>query len=360
MRSRILRPGQFTRSLIKKPLIWAAACGMAGTAVLVAAAPAQAEAVPPSTSVCQYSNSATQPNSSAVKDVTAGSQITISCSAGSFPTSDLLVIIEASGLAAVVSPASSEESEVDLGALQLVSPAADGSLSDTFTVPTTFSASDASAVCPPTQAQINAGLTCDLVVASVNLATLAATPLDEAQLRYQGQGTPNSPTLVTTAVTKRGVTTLTASDAPGACPTPVTATSHCWWGAGVTGAPNPTAFTGIPGLDAWVGGFPAKNDLSVSPAIYCASGATAAACAGLPAGTLVPPALSGTITTRFGRWPVVVDEPNTTPYRGDGVFPELVSGARNVQSVEFAPPFCAKWQPPGNAAAGRRCLSWIW
>jgi hypothetical protein len=321
-----------TGMLIKKPLTWIGLSGMACAAVAFATAvPAQAEAYPPSTSSCQYSNSVTQPNANYVKGITPGSTITISCAAGSFPDSSELIIIEASGLAAIVSPASAELDEVDLGSLQVVTTGSDGSLTDTYTVPATYSASDPNAVCPATQAQINAGLACDLVLVNSSLS-----PVNEAQLTYRGQGRPNRPTLhaKVTSVT-RGVKTLTVSDDRGACPTPVTATSHCWWGAPVTGAPNPTAFAGIPGFEALVGNRLAANTISVSPAVYCQSGATAAACSGLPAGTLVPPALSGTITVRRGLGFVIVDEPDTTPYFGDGFLRPLEAGTRNVESATF-------------------------
>lgn len=331
MQGRIPRPTHTTGRLLKKPLAWVGLSCMAGAGIALAATtPAQAQPYPPSTSSCQYSNSATAPNSSFVAGVTPGSKISISCAAGSFPDSSLLAIIQASGLAGVVSPASAELNEVDLGALSLVVTGSDGSLSTTFTVPTAFSAPDPNAACPATQAQINVGLGCDLVIAN-----LSATPLNEAQITYQGQGRPNHPTLdVSVSSISHGVKTMTASDEPGACPTPVTATSHCWWGASVTGAPNPTAFTGIPGLESQVAGHSAQNTLQVSAAVYCQTGATAAACAGQPEGTLVPPALSGTITSREGG-PVVVDEPNTAPYRGRGSLLPLVPGTRNVEAIQF-------------------------
>jgi hypothetical protein len=176
------------------------------------------------------------------------------------------------------------------------------------------------------------GLGCDLVIAN-----LSATPLNEAQITYQGQGRPNNPTLhVSVSSFSHGVETLTASDRAGACPTPVTATSRCWWGAPVTGAPNATAFTGIPGLESLVGRHLADNTLQVSPAVYCQTGATAAACAGQPEGTLVPPALIGTITVHRGDRPIVVDEPDTAPYRGRGLLPPLVAGTRNVEAFALA------------------------
>lgn len=239
--------------------------GLVGACV-AQAAPASATALSPSTSDCSYSNAITPANSEAVLGVTPGSTITISCAAGSFTASSTLVVVEASGLAAIVSPSSAELSEVDLGTLGIASAGSDGSLSTTFTLPTTFSASDSNA----------------------------------------------------------------------ACPTPATADSHCWWGAPVTGAPS-TAFGGIPAPEALVNGRLLTGSLAVSPAIYCQTGATAAACASLPVGTLIPPALSGSVTTRnLSEFrPIVVNEPNATPYSGNGRLRSLIAGTRNVSAVLF-------------------------
>jgi hypothetical protein len=320
------------RRIVRSVFLCLGTLGLVGTCVAQATS-ASATAVSPSTSDCSYSNATTPANSEAVLGVTPGSTITISCAAGSFTASSTLVIIEASGLAAIVSPSSAELNEVDLGTLGIVSAGTDGSLSTTFTLPTTFSASDSNAACPPTQAQINAGLTCDLVL--VSLSTLQ--PENEAMLVYSGQGTPNRPSLrATVADDHYGLKTITFSDAPGACPTPVTADSHCWWGAPVTGAPS-TEFGGIPAPEALVNGRLLTGTLAVSPAIYCQTGATAAACASLPAGTLIPPALSGSVTTRHlsGSQPLVVNEPNATPYSGNGRLPSLIAGTRNVSAVLF-------------------------
>ena len=324
----------FAIRIFRKPLTWAGIGSVACAAVAFAATtPAEAQAFPPSTSSCQYSNSVTAANPGFVVGITPGSTINISCAAGSFPAGSLLVIVEASGLAGIVSPASAELNEVDVGSLKLVAAGSDGSLNTTYTVPTTFSASDPNAACPATQAQINTGLGCDLVI--VNFPALS--PVNEAQLAYQGQGTPNSPTLKVSlkSVSHAGAKTLTASDGPGACPTPVTATSHCWWGAPNTGAPNAGAFSGVPGFSALVSQHLAQNTLQVTPAVYCAAGATAAACSGLPAGTLVPPALSGTMTVTRGIEPVTIDEPNTTPYVGNGTMPSLIPGSTNVQATQL-------------------------
>ena len=151
MQGPIRQLSRIPRRLIRRPFAWASIAGLACASGLFAAAPAQALPLPPSPSVCNYSNATTAANPQAVTGVTGGSKITISCAPGSFPANSLLVIIEASGLAGIVSPASAELQEVDLGSLQLVASKADGSLDTTFTVPASFTAPDANAACPATQ-----------------------------------------------------------------------------------------------------------------------------------------------------------------------------------------------------------------
>lgn len=307
------------------------ACGVASQA-----APAGATPIPPSKSVCDYSNSATPSNPNAVLGVTPGSMITISCAAGSFPASSGILLVEASGLAAIVSPASANLGEVDAAALGSGTAGSDGSLHATFAVPASFKATDPNAACPPTRAQINAGLTCELVLVSGK--TLA--PLNEALLMYRGQRQPNGPTLRVTARLHNGRTTITVSDVRGACPAPPTARSHCWWGAAVTGTPS-KAFGGIPApvaLLASNGFHVTSGTLAVSPAVYCAKGATATACKRLKVGTLIPPALHGSVTTRrsFFRF-IDVEEPNATPYTGNGILRSLIPGTLNVSASRPVP-----------------------
>ena len=323
------------RQVARKAFLLLGAFGLVGGLAVAQSAPSLATPLSGSTSSCSYSNATTPSNSAAVLDVTPGSTIAISCAAGSLPASSTMVIVEASGLAGIVSPSGDEISDIDLGAFALASTGADGSLTDTFTVPAAFSASDTNAACPPTQAQINVGLTCDLVLISLS----GLTPENEAMLVYQGQGHPNRPTLRASVSIHRGLKTITFSDAPGACPTPATATSHCWWGAATTGSPN-SSFSGIPAPEALVNWRRLSGTLAVSPAVYCQSGATAAVCADVPVGTVVSPALSGSVTTRrgFGSF-LLVEEPNATPYRGNGFLPDLISGTRNVSAITFAPFF---------------------
>lgn len=300
------------------------ACGIA-----IQAVPAEATPIPPSASACDYSNAATPSNPNAVLGVRPSSKITISCAAGSFPASSSILLVEASGLAAIVSPASANLSEVDAMAIGSATTGADGSLATTFTVPAAFKATDPKAACPPTRSQINAGLTCELVV--VSGTTLK--PLNFAQLMYAGQRQPNKPTLRATAQLRNGRTTITVSQARGACPSPPTATSHCWWGAPVSGTPS-RAFGGIPSPEALLasnGFHVTSGTLAVSPAVYCAKGATAKVCKGLKSGTLVPPALHGKVTTRRSFLHFIdVEEPNATPYAGNGILHSLIPFTLNV------------------------------
>ena len=245
---------------------------LAGTAIL-AAAPASAIPIPPSTSSCTYNGS---PLGFAASN-TAGTPVTVNCTG--LPANTLLIVAQTSPLAGVISPSSAATSEADLSTGMAVTTDASGDLTATITVTATggtpgFSALDKKAVCPPTQAQVNAGLT-NCVVTVADLAT--TTGLNFGNIIYGTQPVPKRPTLVLkpSHIGKSGAT-LTASDKAGACPTPVKATSRCWWGAALTGAPNAPA--GVPGFTVLMAGKPRSNTLAASPAVYCFKGATAAAC----------------------------------------------------------------------------------
>jgi len=291
--------------------------GLLGATAVLGAPPASAIPIPPSTSSCTYNGSPVAFGASN----TTGTPVTVVCTG--LPANTLLIVAQTSPLAGVISPSSAATSEADLTTGTAVTTDASGNLTATITVTATggspgFSALDKKAVCPPTQAQVNAGLT-NCVVTVADLAT--TTGLNFGNVIYGTQPKPNRPTLALTptSIGKSGGT-LTASDKAGACPTPVKGKSRCWWGAALTGAPNPGA--GVPGLITPIHGVPATNTLAVSSPVYCFKNATAPACAGLPVGTLVGPHLSGTITfPRLGavlHQEVVALEPNTTPVPGNG------------------------------------------
>jgi hypothetical protein len=284
---------------------------------ILAATPASAIPLPPSTSDCTYNGSPT----AVVASNTTGTTVTVVCTG--LPKKTLLIVAQTSPLAGVISPSSSSVTEADLSTGTSAMTSSTGTLTATITVTATggtpsFSATDKNAVCPPTQAQVNAGLT-NCVVTVADLAT--TTGLNYGNIIYATSPTPHAPTLALTPGhigPKGGV--VTARDKAGACPTPVTASSRCWWGAALTGTPNKA--DGVPGFTVTIDGTPAANTLTATPAIYCAEGATAAACAGLAVGTLIGPHLSGTISVpasggkRFQK--VAALEPNTTPVPGNG------------------------------------------
>src|SRR5690348_4968292 len=291
--------------------------GLLGGTALMAATPASAIPIPPSTSSCTYNGSPVAFGASN----TTGTPVTVNCTG--LPANTLLIVAQTSPLAGVISPSSAATSEADLSTGTAVTTDASGNLTATITVTATggspgFSALDKKAVCPPTQAQVNAGLT-NCVVTVADLAT--TTGLNFGNIVYGTQPTPHRPTLaLTPSSIARAGGTLTASDKPGACPTPVKATSRCWWGAALTGAPNAAA--GVPGFFTPIHSMLTGNTLAATPAVYCFKGATAAACSGLPVGTLIGPHLSGTITLPHlgpvAHQEVVALEPNTTPDPGNG------------------------------------------
>jgi hypothetical protein len=310
--------------------VLALGAGLLGGTAILAATPASAIPIPPSTSSCTYNGSPVAFGASN----TTGTPVTVSCTG--LPANTLLIVAQTSPLAGVISPSSAATQEADLSTGMAVTTSATGTLSATITVTATggspaFSALDKKAVCPPTQAQVNAGLT-NCVVTVADLAT--TTGLNFGNIIYGTQPAPHRPTLVLTpSHIGKGGGTLTASDKAGACPTPVKAKSRCWWGAALTGAPNAAA--GVPGFITPIHSLPASNTLAASPAVYCFKSATAPACAGLPVGTLIGPHLSGTITLpRLGsvaHQEVVALEPNTTPDPGNG--PSNTVRARTFVSV---------------------------
>ena len=155
------------------------------------------------TSNCVYTDSTSGVSSSlfgnAFVIVTAGDTLNINCSV---LNTTATVIAEASPLAAYVPPAAPitaalAESE-PLSAITGV-PVTGNALNTDITIPATFAAGNAglgvngdpNASCPPTQAQVNAGLA-DCTLA---LATGAGSPLNSVELIYTNNPTPAAPTL---------------------------------------------------------------------------------------------------------------------------------------------------------------------
>jgi hypothetical protein len=160
--------------------------------------------------------------------VTAGTTtITFDCDA----SSGAAFAAEASLLAGIGSQAVMLASEADVSALGTFAPSATDTGCPagtagaceiaTFAVPATFAASDANATCPPTTAQINAGL----FGCFVAVATAAQQPLAGAEylMTYASETTPPAaPTIAATVAAGPPGSTITISDAA--------ANAGFWWG----------------------------------------------------------------------------------------------------------------------------------
>jgi hypothetical protein len=151
--------------------------------------------------------------------VTAGTtKVTFDCNTSSGAS----IVAEASLLDAIGTSTVSESGEADVAALgSFTSSATDAHCPAatagqctlaTFSVPATFSASDANAQCPPTQAELNAGLFgCALAVANASEA-----PVSEYLMTYASQSTaPNAPTISATPTTGAAGGVINVSDSSG-------------------------------------------------------------------------------------------------------------------------------------------------
>jgi hypothetical protein len=168
---------------------------------------------------------------SLIVGITAGSTtVTLDCNA----SSSAAFAVEASMFGALGASSVVLASEADTSALGTFAPSTTdtgcpagtaGSCElATFAVPSTFAASDAKAACPPTQAQINAGVYgCALAVAT---AAQALVPGGEYLLTYASETTPpNASSIAATTATGPPGGTLTISDAIGS--------NGYWWGNAV-------------------------------------------------------------------------------------------------------------------------------
>ncbi len=150
---------------------------------------------------------------------TAGStQLSFDC----VTASGAAISAEVSLLAGVGSSAVMLASEADTSALgQFAAAATDtgcpGGVAGTcstsaFAVPATFAASDPNAACPPTQAEMNAGIYSCVVA----VATAQQQPVAEFLMTYASQTTPPAaPTIASTVAAGPPGSTVTVSDAAG-------------------------------------------------------------------------------------------------------------------------------------------------
>ncbi len=196
------------------------------TAASAATTATTASATPCAISVSAGSGTAV---GSLILGVTAGTtQITFDCNT----SSNAAFGVEASMLSLVGASSVSQEASADTSALATfkASPTdtscpagtAGSCETATFTIPASFSAADPNAQCPPTQAQINAGLYgCVLAV-----ATAAGVPVPgvSALITYANSPAPAAPTVVATPNVAVAGSSVSLSD---------TSASGDWWGNAV-------------------------------------------------------------------------------------------------------------------------------
>lgn len=174
--------------------------------------------------------------------------------------------------------------EVNTAALRFPVSNLSGGLTMTYKLPTSH-APDPNAVCPPTTAQIDAGLIgCGLTM--IDLTTFTPVAAGSILVEYSGDPLlPPAPTLVGSTATASPGATVAVSDAPGA--------STFWWAAtlaslaGLLGGGTPPApVVNVLVKHAGVTHV-AANDITVSPAVYNPP-------------VLTPPKISGGFTVPAG------------------------------------------------------------
>jgi hypothetical protein len=270
-------------------LVAAGAAGAAG--ILVVAAPAGATPIPPSTSTCTFTDiTSGAPSSTSALTVSGGDHVSIVCTGLAANTGYASAI--ASPLAQIDAAHATNYADVAAGGASLHNSDGSGNWSYTVTVPPEGNngGSDPNSQCPPTQAQVNAGLTnCVL-----GIATALQVGANQMVVNYADQPTPATPTVNVTGAPKTGRVGDTIS-----------VTGSGFWGSNF-GAPN--AGLGIPAPSASIGANPAASNLTITAPTYTAP-------------TLTPGTLSGTITVPAGSGtglPVNVVEANITSRPGNG------------------------------------------
>jgi len=297
------------------------------------------------------------PGQTIIVGVVAGTTVvTFNCNTSAGPG----VAAEASLLAATGAASVIPSTEADTSALATFAPSATstacpagtaGSCSiATFTVPATFTTSDANGVCPPTQAQINAGIFgCAIAVASAQLAPVVGA---EYLIQYASQTTPPSPpTIQPLQTTGSEGSLINVSDATGH--------TAYWWGsavqavqasaAGIAPAFAPNSCTGV-----GYGNVPAPYLADV----WFVTGTSTAVGGGAASGvtisndcydgkTLSPPVLSGTITVPATvvsgtAYTVYLCEVNSTPYPSNDTNAATICGAGAPSWIDASFSFTAK------------------
>jgi uncharacterized repeat protein (TIGR01451 family) len=313
----------------------------AATSAAGAASPAAAGA-PCTFSLGSQSSSGTTAAPAILTNVGNGNTVSVSCTGltpsheyGIFQTSPLAVVTQPFSLSVLGSEADivggfntiqAANGSGDYNGTLPVGTSAGGGFSPGGSItPTENFVPDPNAVCPPSQAEINAGLsTCIIAITDITATTATdAVPSQadfagEALLDFSGQGSPQSPPTVSfnPPVAAAGHS-ATVTDA-GA--------STNWWAGGwwAGGYPNgqlDAAPYTIPASNVLLNGKPAAGaSVTVNPAVYCFyGGSSASSCnpgtADTPgAGVIFPSLLSGTVPIPAGYAPssatVSIYEPN--------------------------------------------------
>lgn len=260
--------------------------------------------------------------------VTAGStQITLDCD----QSSQAALAVEASLLSSISASNVVPTGEVDTSAVATFAavstsncPAGSGCESATVAIPAAYSAADPNAACPPTQAEINAGI----FGCAIAAVTAQDTPVPGAEflLQYASQAleTPANPTISALQSTGAPGSTIDISDASGA--------TGYWWadanqviqaleGLGAQAAPPTSCTSGgygdvpVETLSVlWYA--PGSTTPLISPSTNVAISNNC-----YTGKSLVPPSLSGTITvpasaTSGTTYDVFLCELDLTPYPG--------------------------------------------
>jgi hypothetical protein len=250
---------------------------------------------------------------SIVTGVTPGEAISVVCSG--LPSKQGVFGVEADALAGVVTGLTNQTAEADTGDLQAWTASKTGALNQTFPVPSPFAATDPSGTCPPSQAQIDAGL----VDCSLSVATITGTAYGTANLIYAAAPNPQPPTL-----------TLSPSSAGIGQQVNITGGAG-WWG-------NSGSVNQLTAANVSIGGVPpADAAATISEASYSYS----------PPAPLVSPAISGSFVVpcgvASGSPTVTVSEPNDTgvpgyPATAAGTAPlTIVGGGKNPAITSISP-----------------------
>ncbi len=260
--------------------------------------------------------------------VGGSTQVTLDCN----QSSQAALAVEATLLASLGAANVVPTGEVDTSALAQFTPSATdthcpaGSSCETATVaiPATYSASDPNAQCPPTQAQVNAGI----FGCAIAAVTAQNTPVAGAEflLQYASQAltTPANPTISALQSTGAPGSTVNISDAAGA--------SGYWWGDAIQliQANEGLAAAATPPASCAAGGYgnvptPTLSVLWYAPAsttpLLSSTSNVAISNDCYTGKALVPPALSGTITVPANAasgttYDVFLCELDLTPYPG--------------------------------------------